>query len=194
MKIHTHLFRILVTSFAILFAAGCTTVLDLAKDDPIEVASHQRSMGAKVDDGNLETIIKHNINKAHPDLSSANVGVHSFNSVILLVGEVPNEELKARAAQEANNVPRVRQVYNELVVRANSSFLSRTNDSVLASRIRFSFSREPALRGVDIKVVVEDSVAYLLGLSNAEQADAAAHEASLTSGIRRVVKLFEYVP
>jgi osmotically-inducible protein OsmY len=186
-------YRSLVLALMLPILAGCNTILDITKDEPIEVTPFQRSMGAKVDDNNLATIIKHNINKAHPDLSRANVQVHSFNAVVLLVGEVPSEELKLRAQQVAAEVPRVRQVYNELAVRANSSFLSRSNDSLLRQRINFRLSREAELRGVDMKVVVEDSVAYLMGLTNAAKADAAAHEASLTSGVRRVVKLFEYV-
>lgn len=178
---------------AVLATAACTTILDIAKDDPIEVDPYSRSLGAKLDDSNIETIIGHNINKAHPDLASAHVEVHSFNAVILLTGEVPSEELKEMASQVVNDIPSTRQLYNELEVRANSSLLSRANDSYLRQKIAFRFLRESALDGVDLQIIVEDSVAFLMGLANAEQAEVAAHEASLTGGIRRVVKVFEYV-
>ena len=82
---------------------------------------------------------------------------------------------------------------DELEVRANSSLLSRANDSYLRQKIAFRFLREPALKDTDLQIVVEDSVAFLMGLTNTEQAEVAAHEASLTGGIRRVVKVFEYV-
>lgn len=172
---------------------GCTTILDVTKKDPIEVDPYSRSLGAKLDDSSTETILAHNINKAHPDLNSAHIEVHSFNSVVLLTGEVPSEELKAMASQVVNAVTSVRQLYNELEVRANSSLLSRANDSYLRQKIAFRFLREPSLDGTDLQIVVEDSVAFLMGLANTEQAEVAAHEASLTSGIRRVVKVFEYV-
>lgn len=174
-------------------SAGCTTVLDITKKDPIEVDPYSRSLGSKLDDSNLETIISHNINKAHPDLASAHIEVHSFNAVVLLTGEAPSEELKQMASSVVNQVSSVRQLYNELEVRANSSILSRANDSYLRQKISFRLNREAALKGVDLDIIVEDSVAFLMGLVNAEQAEVAAHEASLTGGIRRVVKVFEYV-
>ena len=173
--------------------SGCTTILDITREDPIEVDPYSRSLGAKLDDSNLETIIGHNINRAHPDLDSAHVEVHSFNSVVLLTGEVPSEDLKSMASEVVNDVSSARQLYNELEVRANSSILSRANDSYLRQKIALRFIREPSLKGADLEIVVEDSVAFLMGLTNAEQAEVAAHEASLTGGIRRVVKVFEYV-
>ena len=64
---------------------------------------------------------------------------------MLLTGEAPSEELKAEASEVVNAVPSVRQLYNELVVRADSSFLSRTNDAYLRQKIAFRFSRTPEL-------------------------------------------------
>lgn len=185
--------RILSTIVFLLLITGCSTFLDITKDDAIEVDPHNRSLGAKLDDSNLETILGHNINKAHPDLDRANIEVHSFNGVILLTGEAPTEELKAQATQVVNEVPSVRQLYNELAVRANSSLLSRANDAYLKQKVAVRLSRTPELKGIDIKIIIEDSVAFLMGLTNVEQAEIAAHEASLTGGVRRVVKVFEYV-
>jgi osmotically-inducible protein OsmY len=190
---HKNHFLQFALCLAILSTAACTTILDITKDDPIEVDPYTRSLGAKLDDSNMETIIGHNINKAHPDLASAHVEVHSFNAVVLLTGEVPTEDLKEMASQVVNEVASVRQLYNELEVRANGSLLSRANDSYLRQKIAFRFLGEEALNDLDLEIIVEDSVAFLMGLANAEQAEIAAHEASLTGGIRRVVKVFEYV-
>ena len=190
---HNYRNRILTCALLLSLLSGCTTILDLTRKDPIEVDPYSRSLGAKLDDSNLETILGHNINRAHPDLDGANIAVHSFNGVVLLTGEVPSEELKAQASEVVNEVSTVRQLYNELSVRANSSLLSRANDTYLKQKIAFRFLREPQLNDVDLQIIVEDSVAFLMGLTNAEQAEVAAHEASLTGGIRRVVKVFEYV-
>jgi osmotically-inducible protein OsmY len=43
-------------------------------------------------------------------------------------------------------------------------------------------------------VVTENNVVYLLGIVTKSEADAAAEIASNTSGVRKVVKLFEYQP
>jgi osmotically-inducible protein OsmY len=44
-----------------------------------------------------------------------------------------------------------------------------------------------------VKVVTEDSVVYLLGLVNQEEARSAVDIARSTSGVRKVVKVFEYL-
>lgn len=172
---------------------GCNTVLDVVKKDQIETNPNKRSYGARLDDRSIETIVQHNIKRAHPSLDDAHIDVHSFNAVVLLTGEVPNEEVRSLAMRTAQEVANVRIVHNELAIRGNSSFMSRTNDSYIRTKIRFNLSREQALDGADIDVIVQDSVAFLMGLVTEQQAETAAHTTSLTSGVRRVVKVFEYV-
>ena len=46
---------------------------------------------------------------------------------------------------------------------------------------------------IHVKVVTEMGVVYLMGLLTHAEASAAAEVASLTSGVTRVVKLFEYI-
>ncbi|MEQ9209326.1 MAG: BON domain-containing protein [Pseudomonadales bacterium] len=180
-------------TFFLSMLGGCNTVLDVVKKDQIETNPNQRSYGAKLDDQSIETIVQHNIKRAHPSLDEAHIDVHSYNAVVLLTGEVPNEEVRSLAMKTAQEVANVRIVHNELAVRGNSSFMSRTNDSYIHTKIRFNLSRESALDDTDIDVVVQDSVAFLMGLVTEQQAETAAHVTSLTSGVRRVVKVFEYV-
>jgi len=183
----------LFLAFVLGMLGGCNTVLDVVKKDQIETNPNNRSYGARLDDSTIETVVEHNIEKAHESLKDAHIEVDSFNAVVLLTGEVPNEEVRSLAAQTAQEVANVRIVHNELTVRGNSSFMSRTNDSYIHTKIKFNLSREPDLDGTDIDVIVQDSVAFLMGLVTQEQSETAAHVASLTSGVRRVVKIFEYV-
>ena len=45
---------------------------------------------------------------------------------------------------------------------------------------------------VHVKVVTENSVVYLLGLVKKQEANDATEIARTTSGVRRVVRVFEY--
>jgi osmotically-inducible protein OsmY len=45
-----------------------------------------------------------------------------------------------------------------------------------------------------VKVVTENSVVYLIGIVTQAEADAAAEIARNTSGVTKVVKVFEYTP
>lgn len=173
--------------------SSCTTFLDIVKSDPIEVNHQERTLGAWVDDQTIETTVSHNVEKSHPDLDKAHIEVASFNGVVLLTGEVPNAEVRSIASEQAQAVPNVRIVHNELAIRGNSTFLSRTNDSIMHKRIKLRLYGEDALNGINIDVIVQDDVAYLMGLVTREQGEVAAHSTSLTRGVRQVVKVFEYV-
>lgn len=191
-KLSIKRFAVSLIMATLLALSGCNTVLDVVKNDQIETNPNKRSTGAKLDDKTIRTVVKHNIAKSHPDLDKAHIEVWSFNGVVLLTGEVPSEDVRTLATDTANKVANVRVVHNELTVRGNSSFLSRTNDSYIHKRVKFNLSKEDALDGTDIDVIIQDSVAFLMGLVTREQGEVAAHATSLTGGIRNVVKVFEY--
>jgi len=175
------------------FLSSCTTILDLVKSDQIEVDPQERTLGAWVDDRSIRTTVSHNIQKSHPDLDRSHVEVHSFNGVVLLTGEVPNSEVRSLASTQARAVPSVRIAHNELAIRNNTSFWSRLGDSYIHKRIKLKHYREPILDSINIDVVVENNVAYLMGIVTREQGELAAQVTSLTRGVTQVVKVFEYV-
>jgi len=181
-----------ILSFSFLFT-GCSTVLDITKADQIETNPNKRTRGIRLDDSSLRTIVKHNIAKAHSELDKSHIEIHSFNYVVLITGEVPTEDLKELARQTALDVANVRVVHNELTVRKNTSVISRINDTYLHKLVKLNIAREGALDGTDMDVVIQDSNAFLMGFVTREQGEVAAHVASLTSGIRSVVKVFEYL-
>jgi osmotically-inducible protein OsmY len=180
-------------SISLFVLAGCTTLVSATRDEPIATDPSKRTLGTRIDDSNLATVVGVNLNKTHPDLEAAHIKVDAFNGVVLLSGEAPTEEMRSLAGQTARNVANVRQVHNELAVRPNSSILSRMNDSYLRTRVNFRLAGEEALDDTQIEIVVTDGTVFLMGLVNADQADIAAHEASLIGGVSRVVKAFEYL-
>lgn len=177
----------------VITVSGCTTFLDIFKSDPIDVDPTERTFGAWWDDQSIETTVAHNIAKSHPDLDKAHVEVDSFNGVVLLTGEVPTPEARTLASEVAMTVPNVRIVHNELAIRGNTSLLARSDDTFTHKRIKLRHYGDDRLNGVNIDVIVEDSVAYLMGLVTREQGEVAANITSLTRGVRQVVKVFEYV-
>jgi osmotically-inducible protein OsmY len=87
----------------------------------------------------------------------------------------------------------VRKVENELTVGPVSSVGSRTNDSYITSKVKARFVEANKFAPNHVKVVTERQVVYLLGLVRRDEADTAAQIAATTSGVVRVVKLFEYI-
>ena len=92
------------------------------------------------------------------------------------------------------SVANVKAVSNELVISGNSSLSSRANDTLITSNVKLRFlDNHNAFNPDQIKVVTEDGTVYLMGLVFHKEGDAAAQIASTTSGVQKVVKVFEYL-
>ena len=121
------------------------------------------------------------------------VNVTSFNRIVLLTGEVPSKEARSELERLVMAMDNVRSVTNELAVGASSSYKSRSNDALITARVEGSFMDAGKFHANNVKVLTEDSVVYLLGLVAPQEADDAVEIARSTNGVRKVVKVFEYL-
>ncbi len=124
--------------------------------------------------------------------SNVHVNVTSFNRNVLLTGEVPSETVKKEIANLVTGVENVRNITNEIAVGEISSFMSRSNDALITSKVKGRFMDAGKFQINHVKVVTENGVVYLLGLVNRQEAQSAVDIASSTSGVNKVVKVFEY--
>jgi osmotically-inducible protein OsmY len=155
------------------------------------VATDRRSVGAQADDEAIELKIGNNIGTGYGD--RVHVNVTSYNGIVLLTGEVPEPGLVATIGEIARTTAKVRRVHNELVVAAVSPVGSRTDDSYITSKVKSRFVEANKFSATHVKVVTDRKVVYLMGLVKRDESDAAAQIASTTSGVVRVVKLFETI-
>ncbi len=172
---------------------GCSNVLDVSKDEPIQSDASQRSIGRMLDDESIETKALVNVRKAAPGLRDANVVIVSFNGIVLLAGQVPSAQLRQIAEQTVTAIRYVDKVHNELTVGENNSLSGRTNDGWITTRIKSRMMFSSVVDPAEVKVVTENSVVYLLGLVNQASADKAVDMARNTNGVKKVVRIFEYV-
>ncbi|AHZ71599.1 transport-associated protein [Pseudomonas mandelii JR-1] len=174
--------------------SGCTSVVKASREAPIEDDRGTRTFGSKIDDSLIDTKVGVNVAKADPALDNdSHIVVTSFNGVVLLAGQTPTAELKAKAEQAAAAVQRVKKVHNELQVLPPSGFLARQNDTWLTSKIKTQMLTDPNIPGSRIKVVTENGIVYLLGLLTKQEAAQATNLVQSVSGVQKIVKLFEYI-
>jgi osmotically-inducible protein OsmY len=174
---------------------GCASVISATTgDDGVEENRGRRSMGAMMDDGSIETTIKVNLNAADEQLKNSHINVVSFNATVLLVGQVPSQDMKNLATRVArSSSSRVKEVYNELEVAGATTFLSRSNDAWLSAKIKTLMLADSEVSGLRTKVVTENGVVYLMGLLTQEEADKTVNLVSNTKGVTKVVRAFEYI-
>ena len=64
---------------------------------------------------------------------------------------------------------------------------------LVASNVKARMVNNKKFSPLHVKVVSEAGVVYLMGLVSQEEGDAAVEIARTTSGVNRVVKVFEYI-
>lgn len=154
------------------------------------VANDRRTAGAQLDDQSIELKIGTAINSSYGQ--SVHVNVTSYNGIVLLTGEVSSTEIRNDIVNVAKTTPRVKTVENFLVIGPNSEFSTRTNDSYITSKVKARFVESDKLSTLNVKVVTEQATVYLMGIVTRDEGAAAAEIAATTSGVARVVKVFEY--
>ena len=187
-------FRLFLT-LAVFSFSSCTTILTATTgDEGIQEDPTERTAGAVVEDEVIETKIAVNMRSQEPRLRQANIDVVSYNGVVLLVGQVESNELKARATEIASQASvKIKRIHNEIEVTGKTSLLSKSNDAWIATKIRTLMLTEKDVPSDQVRVITENGSVYLMGLISQVEGENAANLARNVSGVNRVVKVFEYL-
>src|SRR5690554_2754276 len=80
------------------------------------VATDRRTTGEQVEDKAIEMKANAEIRREFADVQNMRVSAHSYAGQVLLLGDVPSEQIKQRAGELASHVEKVQRVVNELRV------------------------------------------------------------------------------
>ena len=172
---------------------GCGTMLKNTSSEPVSHDPGKRSLGSRIDDETIELRSMINLGAASDELKKSHIVVTSINGYVLLVGQVPTQELKDQAAAVVKEVRDVRRIYNELEIAGNTTLLTRTSDNWITTKVKSGMLLSDEIQGTRVKVTTENGVVYLLGLVTRSEAERIQAKASTYSGVERVVSLFEYI-
>ncbi|WP_374263448.1 BON domain-containing protein [Zoogloea sp.] len=185
----------LLTLLAAIAAAsalqGCIPVIVGGTGMAVAMASDRRSSGTYVEDEGIEWKANKWIGDRLGD--KVHVNATSFNRKLLLTGEAFNEASRDEAGRLAAAVDNVREVVNELRVAPTSTISARTNDSYISSKVKARFVDQKDFHIPHVKVVTEAGTVFLMGLVSQREGDAATEIARTTSGVQKVVRVFEYI-
>lgn len=171
--------------------SGCFPVVAAGASAGVLLAADRRTSGTYVEDEGIEWKVQNRARERFGD--RAHVNAVSFNRVVLLAGEVPDEASREELTRIAQGVPNVRNVVNELRIAANSAMGTRANDAALTSKVKARFVDQATFGVQHIKVYTEAGTVFLMGLVTRREADAATDLARTTSGVVKVVRVFEYL-
>jgi osmotically-inducible protein OsmY len=170
---------------------GCFPMVAGGAAGAVAMYADRRTSGAYVEDEGIEWRTRSRLRERFG--SSVNISVTSYNRNVMLTGQVPDEATRTEAGRIAAGVDNVQGIINELEIAGLSSLTSRSNDALITSRVKARFVDDQSFAANHVKVVTEAGTVFLMGIVTRREADAATEVARMTSGVQRVVRVFEYV-
>jgi osmotically-inducible protein OsmY len=173
--------------------SGCVpAVLVTGAAVSVMSAHDRRSTGAQADDEVAEW--KGNNRMPARFAESAHANFTAYNRILLVTGEVRDEETLRAIGEMAAGIEGIKKLHNELVVAPISSFSSRSNDAFVTSKFKTRLLESNQLSANHIKPVTENGTLFLLGIVSEREAKVAVAIARTTDGVRKVVNLLELIP
>jgi osmotically-inducible protein OsmY len=155
------------------------------------VASDRRTSGAQIDDEAIEirgaSAMRENFG------TNSRINITGYNRQVLLTGEVANDQQRLQAEQLVGKLPNVRSIVNELAVGPASSLSERSNDLLITARVKAAMVDSEDVFANVYKVVTERGTVYLMGRVTQREAQRATEVARGVSGVKRVVRVFEFL-
>ena len=187
-------FPLILAALMLGLLTGCATVIDSTISDPISDNRGSRTAGQFLDDQTTEVAIAVNLKKASTELKISNINVKAYNGVILIAGQVPSEDARQVAEKVATQHRGVVRVINQLEIAGKTTIISEINDLTISTQVKAFILRD---LGRDIYqrtlITTENSVVYVMGFVSKTEAAALENVVSSVRGVKRIVRIFEYI-
>lgn len=191
MSLQVRLITLLLVGFAVILQ-GCAGMIIAGGATAGAMANDRRTSGAYVDDETIEWKIIDVLYKDEQIDEQTHLNATSYNGIVLLTGEIPNQEMRAKIDEKIRSVQGVRQLHDETSIAAPSSMMSRSGDTWITSKVKTAMLTDDTDMGARTKVVTDKGVVYLMGIVSPQEADKLTEIARRVGGVQKVVKVFEY--
>mgnify|MGYP000494167851 CR=1 FL=1 len=195
MKTNTLALRALMIGLTAILVSGCAAVVVTGVATGAAVAHDRRTAGTVVEDQEIKWRAMALRRQDRELAENSNINIDVFNMQVLLTGQAENAQIVETFAQRVGTIARVRSVFNEVAIGAQSTLGESASDAMLTARVKsamvglgiedFDFSR--------VNVTSSQGSVFLMGLVTPTEADAVVEKARFVRGVKRVVKLFEYI-
>lgn len=155
------------------------------------VASDRRTTGIQLEDEGIEQRSASARRENFGD--KEHVNFTSYNRQVLITGEVSSNQVRQQVEQLISRVENVRSVVNELAIGPASTVGERTSDVVLVAKVKAAMVDSEDVFANVFKVVAERGTVYLMGRVTQREAQRATDVVRGVSGVKRVVRVFEYI-
>lgn len=155
--------------------------------------NNERSFVRSLDDVSAGRAIKARMLRA-PDIDLGEVDVEVAQGIVLLTGNVDDQQSRIEAERIAWSGPNVIEVGNEVQIKAGHGFVRNTKDGFLNKSVKTRLIASSDVKSSNFNVETHDGIVYLLGIARTpEELTRAAEIASTTRGAREVISYVRVV-
>jgi osmotically-inducible protein OsmY len=170
-----------------LVMSGCAAILPISVAGTAMFISDERSIGKMIDDKLIYTNITGELSKKGGGQMFLAVTVTVLEGRVLLTGNVGSKAYIDEAKKISWSIKGVREVINELVIDMKPIGNS-ASDAMIEKAIESRFVLEKKFISTNYKVIVNNNVAYILGIAqNGDEMNRALHIASNTKSVNKVM-------
>lgn len=186
---------ILLASLSVSLLQGCATAVVGGAATGASVIHDRRSAGTVLDDKTITIKIMNELLNQPELREHSSMSASSFNHLVLLTGQAESEGYRAQFGQIAARTPMVKRTVNEVQVGPNATLTEQSKDSWITSKAKVElFSVDlPGFDPTRVKVITEKGVVYLMGMVTPGEATAVVEKIRYLDGVKKVVKVFEYL-
>ena len=188
------LFRSTLLLLLISFTLGCASLMSAVSGPQGSDQNHgKRTLGSKIEDYAIEIKAGANLRKAMTNFHQSHIVVVSFNGITLLLGQVTGENQRNVAVSTVKVIRHVRTVHDRLTVGEQTTYHQRLADTWQTYKIKSKLLFSEGFPSNQVKVITENGVVYLMGLLTEKEAERATAISRRVKGVKKVVKVFEFI-
>ena len=185
------LFKLISVSLLTLSLSGCAGIFIAGAATTANIVTDTRTTKEIWNDNNIEFEVAAITNK-QPYRGSVRVTASSYRGSVVLMGQATTDAERRSFESQAKDVPGIETIHNQIRVKEPLSVSAISKDSWITTKVKSALLANSELNGIKVKVITEDSEVFLLGLVSHEHADIATEVARNISGVKQVIRAFEY--
>lgn len=188
-------FKLAILIFVVVISGlqlqGCAVAAVSGAATGVAMATDRRTAGTIVDDKAIEIKALHALSRDSNLWKKSHFNVVSYNNDVLLLGQTPNPQLRQQAEDALRDIPKIKRIYNELTIKEPISLGDRSKDTWITTQVKAKMIGTREINPTRVKVVTEDGVVYLMGITKQKEQMSSTDIAREVNGVNKVVQIFE---
>ena len=121
------------------------------------------------------------------------VSITTFNRIILITGQVPSIDDYQHIDDLVKNTTGAIKVFNAVEIGKPLPPLTIAQDAWITTKIKTQIIAAHGINPSKVKVITDDGIVYLMGTVTKQQAQMITNIAKQSSGVKKIIEIFNYV-